>query len=59
MLTNESITARCYKITSDSNVLNLSHLFQREDMLSRYVQIVAFNLASPGPGKEVPKQGGL
>lgn len=42
-----------------SNLLTLSRLFQWEDMLPGYVQTVAFNLASPGPGEEVPQQGGL
>lgn len=37
----------------------MSHLFQRENMLPGYVQIVAFYLASSGPGEEVPQQGGL
>lgn len=34
-------------------------VFQWEDLLSGYVQIIAFYLTSPGPGEEVPQQGGL
>lgn len=37
----------------------MCYLLQRENLLSGYVQIVAFYLTSPGPGEEVPQQGGL
>lgn len=41
------------------NLFTMCYLLQREDLLSGYVQIVAFYLTSPGPGEEVPQQGGL
>lgn len=41
------------------NLFTMCYLLQRENLLSGYVQIVAFYLTSPGPGEEVPQQGGL
>lgn len=49
----------CDQPLCELTLFNVSHLFQREDLLSGHVQIVAFYLPSPGPGEEVPQQGGL